>query len=176
MIINRVDVDKFKKTIENARKDPATAKKTMKIEGEWRIGKSGPQFEAKIKTEKGGDFILQSDETLILGGGGTAPNPVQYCIYGLIACYAATFAKWAAVEGIILKSFRIKATANMDLTRAFGVSQNPILEHLKWEMIIETDASMEELNRLNEIAKERCPGYYCVTHEILPEIKIIKHA
>jgi uncharacterized OsmC-like protein len=41
-------------------------------------------------------------------------------------------------------------------------------------MIVDTDASMEKLNKLNEIAKERCPGYYCVTHEIFPEIKIIK--
>ena len=174
MIVNRVDVDKFKETVEKARKDPSSGKKTMEIEGEWRIGKTGPQFESKIKTERGGEITLQSDETLILGGGGTAPNPVQYCIYGLIACYAATFAKWAAIEGIVLKSFKIKATSNMDLTGAFGVTQNPILEHLKWEMIVDTDASMEKLNRLNEIAKERCPGYYCVTHEIFPEIKIIK--
>lgn len=97
MIVNRVDVDKFRETVEKARKDHATGKKTM--EGEWRLGKTGPQFESKIKTEKGGEITLFLDETLILGGGGTAPNPVQYCIYGLIACYAATFAKWAAMEG-----------------------------------------------------------------------------
>jgi uncharacterized OsmC-like protein len=174
MIINRVDVEKFKETVEKAKKDPATGKKTMEVEGEWRIGKTGAQFESKIKTENGGEITLQSDETLILGGGGTAPNPVQYCIYGLIACYAATFAKWAAMEGIVLKSFKIKAIANMDLTRAFGVTQNPILEHLKWEMMVDTDANIEKLNRLNEIAKERCPGYYCVTNEIFPVIKIIK--
>jgi uncharacterized OsmC-like protein len=174
MIVNRVDVEKFKETIEKARKDPATGKKTMDIEGEWRIGKTGPQFESKIKTEKGGEITLQSDETLILGGGGTAINPVQYCIYGLIACYAATFAKWAAMEGIVLRSFKIKATANMDLTGAFGVTQNPILEHLKWEMIVDSDVNMEKLERLNEIAKERCPGYYCVTHAIFPEITLKK--
>jgi len=68
-----------------------------------------------------------------LGGDCTAPDPVQYCIYGLIACYAATFARWAAMEGIVLKSFKIKAAA-----------------------------SMEKLNKLNELAKEQCPGYYCV--------------
>ena len=117
MVVNRIDVDKFKDTVEKARKDHSTGKKTMEIEGEWRLNKTGPQFESIIKTENGGDVTLFSDETLILGGGGTAPNPVQYCIYGLIACYAATFAKWAAMEGIVLRSFRIKATANMDLTK-----------------------------------------------------------
>lgn len=93
MIVNRVDVEKFKETVEKARKDPTTGKKTMEIEGEWRIGKTGPQFESKIKTENGGEIILQSDETLILGGDGTAPNPVQYCIYGLIACYRSYLRK-----------------------------------------------------------------------------------
>ncbi|MDD5472749.1 MAG: OsmC family protein [Candidatus Methanoperedens sp.] len=174
MMVNRVDVDKFRETVENTKKDTASGKKTMEVEGEWRLGKTGPQFESRIKTEKGGEITLFSDETLILGGGGTAPNPVQYCIYGLIACYAATFAKWAAMEGIVLRSFRIKATANMDLTRAFGVTDNPILEHLKWEMIVDSDTSMEKLEKLNEIAKERCPGYYCVTHAIFPEITLKK--
>lgn len=174
MIVNRVDIDKFKETVEKARKDHSTGKKNIEMVGEWRIGKTGPQFEAKIETEKGGEITLQSDETLILGGGGTAPNPVQYCIYGLIACYAATFAKWAAMERVVLKSLKIKAISSIDLTRSFGVTKNPVLEHIKWEMIVNTDANMETLNRLNEITKERCPGFYCVTNEIYPDVKIIK--
>lgn len=171
-IINRVDVGKFKETVEKARKEGG--KKTVEIEGEWRLGKDGPQFESKIKTEKGGETTIRSDETIILGGGGTAPNPVQYCIYGLIACYAATFAKWAAMDGVVLRKFRIKAQANMDLTKSFGLSENLILESLRWEMIIDSDASMEKLEQLNEIAKERCPGYYCITHAIFPEVRIMK--
>ena len=51
MIVNRVDVDKFRETVEKAKKDPSTGKKTMEIEGEWRIDKTGPQFESKIKRE-----------------------------------------------------------------------------------------------------------------------------
>ena len=43
--------------MKKARKDPTTGKKTMEIEGEWRIGKTGPQFESKIKTEKEGEII-----------------------------------------------------------------------------------------------------------------------
>lgn len=174
MIVNKVDVDKFKETVEKARKDPSTGKKVVEIEGEWRIGKEGPQFESKIKTEKGGEITLFSDETLILGGGGAAPNPVQYCIYGLIACYAATFAKWTAMKGIELRSFKIKAKASMDLTRAFGVTKNPILEKLQWTMEVDSDAGIGVLEELSEMAAARCPGYYCVTHIIYPEIEIKK--
>ncbi|HIH43830.1 MAG TPA: OsmC family protein [Candidatus Methanoperedenaceae archaeon] len=175
MIINRVDVDRFKETIDKAKKDPKSGgKKVMEVEGVWRADKTGPQFEAKIPTEHGGHIVMHSDETLILGGGGTAPNPVQYLIFGLIACYAATYAKWAAMDGVVLRGLRIRAVADMDFTKIFGLSQNPILEHLKWEMIIDTDADITTLNRLNALSKERCPGYYCITHEIFPEITIRK--
>lgn len=138
------------------------------------MAKSGHNFRQKIKTENGNKITVQSDEILILGGGGTAPLPLEYYIFGLIACYAGTFAKWAAMDGIILKSFKIKAISNMDLTRSFGVTKNPVSDHLKWEIIADANANIEELNRLNEITKERCPGYYCMTHPIFPDIKIIK--
>ncbi|MHA1563409.1 MAG: OsmC family protein, partial [Promethearchaeota archaeon] len=113
-MINRINVDVFKETVENVKKDPSTSIKKLEIEGTWRLDEqTGPQFETKLKTEKAGEILVQSDETIILGGGGTAPNPVQYCIGGLLACYSATFVKWATMEGILLKSFKIRGTASM---------------------------------------------------------------
>lgn len=167
-------MDKFRESLEKARNDRTSGKKTTEVEGEWRIDKTGPQFEAKVQTERGGEFTLQSDETLILGGGGTVPNPVQYCIYGLMACYAATFAKWAAMEGIVLKDFKVKATAKLDLTRAFGVTENQIIEHLRLEIVIDSDADIDTLNELMETAKMRSPCYYYATHQIIPEINLKK--
>jgi len=125
-----------------------------------------------LKTEKAGEILVQSDETIILGGGGTAPNPVQYCIGGLLSCFSATFVKWASMDGIILKSFKIKGTANMDLSTALGISENPPLNNLRMELLIESDATKEKLLKINEIAKKRCPGYYCLSHGIIPEIDI----
>ncbi len=174
MIVNRVDVDKLKEIVEIVRKDPSMGKKTVEIEGEWRLNKTGPMFESRIKTENGGEVTFQSDEPLMLGGGGSTPNPMQYLIYGVIACYASSSAKLAAMESIAFKSFKVKATAHMDLTGVFGFTQNPILSHLKLQLMVDTDASFDKLEKLNEIAKERCPGYYCITHQILPEIEIIK--
>jgi len=175
-MINRINVEVFKGTIENAKKDPSSTLKKLEIEGIWRLDEqAGPQFETILKTENAGDILVQSDETIILGGGGTAPNPVQYCIGGLLSCYAATFVKWATMEGILLKSFKIKGTASMDLSAALGLSENPPISDLQMELIIESDTSMEKLREINEIAKKRCPGYYCLTHGILPKIDIKKN-
>ena len=175
MMINRVNVEKFRETVENAIKDPSSCKKALKVEGIWRLDeKDGPQFETKLKTENAGEVLLQTDETIILGGGGTAPNPVQLCIAGFIACYSATFAKWAAMEGVILKSFKIIGTANMDLTTALGISEVDALKNIEMELLIESETDMEKLLEINELAKKRCPGYYCLSHEIIPDVEIKK--
>lgn len=169
-------MEKFKETVENAKKNASSTKKTMKIEGEWRLdAKKGPQFETKLKTENAGEILLETDETIILGGGGTAANPVQVCIAGLLACYSATFAKWAALEGIELKKFKTIATINLDLATVFGISDTAdIMENMQIDLIVESDASLEKLNEINEIAMKRCPGYYCVSHAITPQINLTK--
>ncbi len=172
-MINRINIEVFNQTIEDVKNTPSNAIKTLKIEGTWRLDSdSGPQFETKLKTENAGEILVQSDETIILGGGGTAPNPVQYCIGGLLACFSATYVKWASMEGLLLNSFKIICTANMDLSAALGLSDNPPLSNLQIELLVESAASMEDLLRINEIAKKRCPGYYCLTHGIIPQIDI----
>jgi len=172
-MMNRINIEVFKETIEKGKKDSSSCLKSLNIEGTWRLDDdSGPQFETKLKTEKAGEVLVQSDETIILGGGGTAPNPVQYCIGGLLACYSATYVKWASMEGISLKSFKIRSTANMDLSAALGLTENPPLSNLRIELEIESEESLEKLLEINEIAKKRCPGYYCLTHGIIPQIDI----
>ncbi|WP_410508172.1 OsmC family protein [Methanosarcina hadiensis] len=173
MIINRVEVDRFSETIQKARKDPSKAKKVIEFEGNWEIGRTGPQFSTKIKSENGGEFLIQSDEPTALGGGGTAPNPVQYGLYGIAACFAASFAKWTAMEGIVLNQFKIKVRADMDLSASFGIFQEPVIpiyESIKFEIMVDSEMSMEEVERFNEITKQRCPCYYCLTTAIIPEI------
>jgi len=62
----------------------------------------------------------------------------------------------------------------MDISAALGLSENPALNDLRLELLIESTASVERLLEINEIAKKRCPGYYCLTHAINPEIEIKK--
>ncbi len=171
-IVNHVDLDEMEKTINKVKADPEEAKKTVTIEGEWFSQTStGPQFSAKIAAEKA-EVTVSSDEPIFLGGGGTTLNPVQYCVYGACSCYAATYAKWAAFEGIILKSFKIKATANLDLSRALGLSQNPVIKEMDFELFVETDAEDEKLAKIEKIAYERCPAVYCLSSSVAVKTKI----
>lgn len=67
-----MDLDNFNETLDKVQKDPSKAKKIVEFEGEWFTGETGkgtPQFSAKIGTERGGEVLIRSDETLSLGGG-----------------------------------------------------------------------------------------------------------
>jgi len=164
----------MRKTIEKARANPEEARKTVAIEGEWfPLTSTGPQFSAKMAVEKG-EFTLSSDEPTFLGGGGSTMNPIQYCVYGACSCYSATFAKWAAFEGVVLRSFKIKATANLDLSRALGLSQNPVIKEMVFELFVETDADNEKLHKVEKIAYERCPAVYCLNSNVAVKTKVTK--
>jgi uncharacterized OsmC-like protein len=173
MEVNRVGLDAFDKTIEEARRDPSSALKSLKVEGRWRLGEKGPQFESELKYENG-RVILFSDEPTFLGGGGMAVNPIQYCMFGIASCFAATFAKWAAVEGVELEELSITARADLDMSVSFGVSDNPILDKMTLDVSAKTEASEEEVERIRQITMKRCPAYYCLTEAVTPEVKVEK--
>ena len=170
---NRIHLDTFDRTVKEAEKDSETALKTLKVEGRWRLGEKGPQFESELKYENG-RIILYADEPSFLGGGGMSVNPIQYCLFGIASCFAATFAKWAAIEGIELEELTIKIQADLDMSRSFGVTDNPILDKMTIDLSTKTEASDEEIAKIHQITLERCPAYYCLTEPVDPEITVSK--
>lgn len=170
---NRINLETFDRSVKEAEKDSETALKTLKVEGRWRLGEKGPQFESELKYENG-RIILYADEPSFLGGGGMSVNPIQYCLFGIASCFAATFAKWAAIEGIELEELTIKIQADLDMSRSFGLTENPILDKMTIDLSTKTEASDEEIARIHQITLERCPAYYCLTEPVDPEITVSK--
>lgn len=175
-MLNRIDLEGFKKVQTSYKLDRSKCKKRLQIKGRWRLDvEYGPQFETKLMTERAGEITVQTDETIILGGGGTAVHPVHYCMAGFCGCFSAAFAKWAAMSGIELKKFEIKATADIDLTTGFGIEDGiPAVENFNIELTVESDANTELLNEVLELTKKRCFCMYCMTTAVIPEIEMIK--
>ena len=164
MKLNNVDVDKVNATVGNVKKDLTVAKKLNKIEGDWNVGQ-GSQFRATVQFE-GGKATLEADQPSFLGGGGTQPGPMIYCLYGSASCYAATFATMAAMSGITLKKLKVVAESSLDFSKVFGLSNNPITEKVKFTLFVESDAPAAKLRELEELSKERCPAVFCLTNPI----------
>ena len=109
---------------------------------------------------------MESDFAPFMGGMGLAPDPIQYCLYGMAACFAGTFVSIATMEGIPLRGLKITVENKVDLTRTLGLSSNPIVEAVDVTLTVVSDVSREKLQQIEALASDRCPGVYCLTNPI----------
>jgi uncharacterized OsmC-like protein len=165
MGLNNINTEAAGKFMEEAKNDPLVAKKSKRVEGEWVFEEGQPQFKATLAFNEG-ERVLESDFAPFMGGMGLAPDPIQYCLYGLAACYAATFVSIAAMEGIALQGVKIAVENKVDLTRALGLSSNPIVEGVEVTLTVKADVPRERLESIEALARDRCPGVYCLVNPI----------
>ena len=170
MKLNNVNVEKLKETAEAITAAPEKAKKVIKIEGAWNLAE-GAQFTATLSYE-GGMVTFEADQPTFLGGGGTAPGPMLYCLYGSASCYVATYATVAAAEGVKLTSLKVTAESHVDFSKAMGIGDNPIAEKVKFTLEVKADADPAKLKELEVLAAARCPAIYCLTNPIPLETEI----
>jgi uncharacterized OsmC-like protein len=171
MKINNVNVEAMGRFMEQVKADLSMAKKQKRVEGTWVFEGGHPQFKATLAHAKG-EHTVEADFAPFMGGEGLAPDPIQYCLYGLAACFGGTFVGLAAAEGVELRSVRVVAENRVDLSRSMGLSDNPVVEQVSLELHIESDADSDKLAELQRLAKERCPGAYCLTKPIPLETSI----
>ena len=165
MKINNVNVEAAGEFVEQAKADPPVAKKSKRVEGRWNFTAGQPQFSATM-AHKTGETTVRADFAPFMGGDGLAPDPIQYCLYGLAACYAGTFVGLAAAQGVVLRSLSVVAENRVDLSRSLGLSDAPIVEQVSLSLKVDTDAGQAQLAELERLAGERCPGVYCLSDPI----------
>lgn len=163
--MHNVNVEALEKTIARAEEDPSAVVQEVSFDGEWNGGQ-GPQFRAEIPVPHGDPVVFEADFPPPMGGTGSAPNPLAYCFWGGLACYAMTYAQEAARQGIEVRTLRARARARVDQSRALGVTDNPPVERIDWTLEVDADASAERLQELKRHADEHCPGVYCVRNPV----------
>ena len=164
--MHNVDTDALKQTIAKAEQDPSALKLHISFDGEWQTGEGQPQFRAVIPVPNGEPFVFEADFPPPMGGTGAAQNPLAYCFWGGMACYAMTYAQEAARQGIRLRSVRARTEAEVDMSRALGVTDNAPVERIDWHLEVDADAPREKLEELKRSADEYCPGVYCVRNPV----------
>lgn len=163
--MHNVNVEAVERAAGQARSDPSSVRQPVELNGEWQVAEGAPQFRATIPYPKG-EVEFSCDFPPPLGGSGAAPNPLAYCLWGGIACYAMTYALEAARAGIELRALRGTITTEVDLSRALGASERPPVEEITWELDVDADAPAAQLDDLRSRADERCPGVYCMRNAI----------
>ena len=172
MKLNNINLDKAGAFVEEVKQDKSKAIKTKKVEGSWNFEEGKPQFASTLE-HANGTTIIEADGPPFMGGSGIKPDPVQYCLFGLAACFAQTFASIAAEKGIELKKLKVIAENKVNLSKALGLSNEPIVERVK--LIVEvSDVDKDKIKEIEQLAKERCPGVYCLTNPIKLDIEVNK--
>jgi len=104
----------MEKFVEAVKKDSKQAIREKSVTGEWVFRDGQPQFVSELKYSKG-SVSLACELPSFAGGWGSSPDPMQYCLYGLAACYASTLVAIATNEKIELRLLRVTAENRVDL-------------------------------------------------------------
>lgn len=164
--MHNVNTKAVERTISAGEKDAASLVQKVSFSGEWQTAEGEPQFTTEIPLPNGGSVPFEADYPPHMGGTGSAPNPLAYCFWGGIACFAMTYAQEAAMQGVELRALRARVETDVDMSRALGVSERPPVEGIEWHLEVESDAPAEVLERLKADSDERCPGAYCISNPI----------
>jgi len=173
--INNVNLENLQAFERQIKNDPSMAKRTQVIEGEWILEESNTQFVSRIKFENG-ETEFKVDNPTFMGGGGTLPGPMHYCFFGLASCYTGTFATIAAMLGLKLKKLQIKVEANLNFSKVFGLSDEPIMEEVRVILTVVSDEPEEKIKQAEELALQRCPVVFTLKNpvKLVPTLEISK--
>jgi len=172
-IVNNVDLDKVSQTVTNGKKDKATLKKPVKLQGQWNFDpNNGYQFKTELSFEKGKETI-EIDSPSFLGGQGNRLGPMAYCIAGITSCFIGTFVGIAAQKGIKLTKLNVNTECKINFAKTFDVADEPITEGIDFEIEAQSeDGDRKKLEEIIKLAEERCPAVYSMSHVIKVNARI----
>ncbi|HWP78396.1 MAG: OsmC family protein [Thermoproteota archaeon] len=173
MIVNNVDLEKVSKTVENGKKDKQSLIKPVKLQGEWVLDPSkGYQFRTELSYEKGKQTI-EVDSPSFLGGNGNRLGPMAYCIAGITSCFIGTFAGVAASQGVRLEKLSVNTQCHVNFAKTLDVADEPIVDGIEFSLDVKAEnADKSKLEQILNMALERCPAMYSMSHNVPVSVKI----
>lgn len=172
--LNNIDLEKVSQMSENGKKDKSTLKKPVKLQGEWILDPNqGFQFKTELSYEKG-KHVIEVDSPSFLGGQGNRLGPMAYCVAGITSCFIGTFVGIVAQKGIKLTKLKVDTECLVNFAKTFDIADEPITEGINFKIEAESeDASKLQLQEILEMAEERCPAMYSMSHKINVDARIV---
>jgi uncharacterized OsmC-like protein len=106
-----------------------------------------------------GAHAFTVDEPAKLGGGGTAPNPVQFALASLGSCQAITYRFWAEQLGISFDNLTVRVEGDLDICGFFGLNDSvrPGFSAVRVQVSITGPDTPERYQELAAAVDEHCP-------------------
>ena len=162
--LNDVDIDAVGQLVAAIHGDATKAQTTWAAHVRWTGSFAS---EARIR-----NFTpVASDEPAVLGGGDTAPNPVEQLLGALGNCLAVGYAANATTAGIELKDLRIDLKGDLDLHVFLGLAEGHAgFESITARVTLDSDAPREKLDELHAKVRASSPVGHTLGNAVPVEI------
>ena len=106
-----------------------------------------------------GSHTFTVDEPPALGGGGTAPNPVEYALASLGSCQAITYRFWAEHLGVSLDTLTVRVEGDLDIRGFFGFDDDvrPGFTAVRVAVAVTGPETAQRYQELAAAVDEHCP-------------------
>ncbi|MGI9307923.1 MAG: OsmC family protein [Gammaproteobacteria bacterium] len=154
--VNGVNVDQINHVIESISADTAFGEFQFRARNRWI---NGGLNRSEIKEFHAGGrdddtrhtaFSLDADEPLLVAGGDSAPNSMEYVLHALVSCLTGTLVYHAAVRDIEINSVNSHIEGDMDVRGLLGMSDEVRkgFNAVRVTLQVDSDASVETLSEL----------------------------
>ncbi|MBY4573288.1 osmotically inducible protein OsmC [Gordonia paraffinivorans] len=162
--LNDVDIAAVGQLVEAIKSDESKAHTTWAAHVQWNGA-----FASQAQIRKFAP--IGSDEPPALGGGDTAPNPVEQLLGALGNCLAVGYAANATLAGIELKDLRVDLKGDLDLRVFLGLAEGHAgFSSITAKVTIDSDAPQEKLDELHAKVQSSSPVGHTLRNAVPVEI------
>lgn len=165
-VLNDVNIEAVGGLVQAVRADPDKARTTWAAHVTW---KGAFASEARVRTFE----PAASDEPAALGGGDTAPNPVEQLLGALGNCLAVGYAANATLAGIEIKDLRVDLKGDLDLRVFLGLAEGHAgFDGITATVTLDTDAPREQVERLHAAVLRSSPVGHTLRNAVPVEVSL----
>ncbi|MCV7409591.1 osmotically inducible protein OsmC [Mycobacterium florentinum] len=158
--LNEVDIRAVGALVEGVRADPGKAHTTWAAHVTWNGGFSSSSRVRQFAA-------VPSDEPAMLGGGDSAPNPVEQLLAALGNCLAVGYAANATIAGIRINNLQVDLRGDIDLSVFLGLKDGHAgFESITATVRIDTDASPAQLEALHTTVVASSPVGHTLSNAV----------
>lgn len=178
-IVNGIEIDKVISVVNKINADKNCGKWQFRSKNQWTGGAMN-QSEFKDYFANDGEnishpkpFVLEADEPPLLGGNGSAANPVEYLLHALTSCLTTSLVAHAAVRGITVEDINTSTEGDIDVRGFLGISEDVRkgYQAIRINMKVKSEASAEQLKKLAMFS----PVYDTVSNSLPVDLVIEKY-
>ncbi|GAA4101071.1 OsmC family protein [Nocardioides kongjuensis] len=164
--LNDVDLEAVTGLVRAVQDDPTRAATTWAAHVTW-----DGAFASHASVR--GFAPTRSDEPPALGGGDTAPNPVEQLLGALGNCLAVGYAANATVAGIEIRDLRIDLQGDLDLHVFLGLAEGHAgFGAIRASVTLDSPSSREELEALHTAVLASSPVGHTLRNAVPVEVTL----